>query len=234
MSLPKNGYSSPRGLGDLVIILTWIGIIFTVVITCLDWIEVGLISGMTDGSQNFSIFQILITFAGLTVVLTSGVVFLIWVYRTHLNLTAFGACRLKYTPVSAVVWWFVPLLFYIFPFSAIGEIWRASDPRFTDDLSWKKAPGSPMLGRWQFFWIISDIFSWISLVMLISNDNHEALVVDLVADAFIIVAEVYSIFIVKEITSRQEEKQMQLANIGRSNNEWPYLMPPPIPGRLTL
>ena len=42
--------------------------------------------------------------------LITVILFLMWVHRSHKNLKALGADETKFSPRSAVLWWFVPFM----------------------------------------------------------------------------------------------------------------------------
>jgi hypothetical protein len=51
-----------------------------------------------------------------------------WLASAYRNLPALGAVWPKFTPATAVGWWFVPVANLVRPLEAILEVWRASDP----------------------------------------------------------------------------------------------------------
>ena len=57
-----------------------------------------------------------------------AVTFLLWFARAYRNLPALGAHELKYSPRSAVGWWFVPFASMVVPLLVAIELLRASDP----------------------------------------------------------------------------------------------------------
>lgn len=56
------------------------------------------------------------------------VVFLIWFFRAHKNLSALGGRELKYSPGWAVGGFFVPFLSLVRPLQVMREVWHGSDP----------------------------------------------------------------------------------------------------------
>jgi hypothetical protein len=51
--------------------------------------------------------------------LATGIVFLAWLNRAYRNLPALGARGLKFTPRSAVLWWFCPFANLVVPFRVV-------------------------------------------------------------------------------------------------------------------
>lgn len=64
----------------------------------------------------------------LMAMLLSAVAFLLWIYRARQNLSAFRVESFEFSP-AGVVWSFcIPFLNLVQPYSAVREIWQASDP----------------------------------------------------------------------------------------------------------
>ncbi|MFZ7129320.1 DUF4328 domain-containing protein [Avibacterium avium] len=51
-----------------------------------------------------------------------GIIYLIWVYKAHFNLSLLGAKNLRYSHSSAIWWWFVPIANLWKPYSVLKEI----------------------------------------------------------------------------------------------------------------
>src|ERR1700733_12920469 len=69
---------------------------------------------------------------GLLVTQISSIVFvLVWIHRASQNLRGLGRYGMRSTPGACVVAFFIPIASIWLPFSAMREIWRASDPEAT-------------------------------------------------------------------------------------------------------
>jgi hypothetical protein len=91
------------------------------------------------------------------VFLITAIVYLMWIHRAYRNLPALGATGLKYSPRSAVLWWFCPLANLVVPFQIVRETWQASDlASYQSPEGWQKAPTSILLGFWWGGWIASN------------------------------------------------------------------------------
>jgi hypothetical protein len=112
--------------------------------------------------------NIAIGVARLVVLLATGVVFLMWIYRANLNCRGFGATGMKFTPGWAVGWYFVPVANLVYPFLAMREIWRVS----TDPAQWEKVPGSFLLGIWWTFWLLTWFLGLFVYCSLHSHSLH--------------------------------------------------------------
>lgn len=56
------------------------------------------------------------------------IVFCLWWHRVTVNLRSLGATRLRYTPLQAVLAFFVPVVNLLWPAFVGLDIWRESDP----------------------------------------------------------------------------------------------------------
>ena len=139
--------------------------------------------------------------AGTLFVLTA-IAFLMWVHRSHRNLSALGAQGLKFTPGWAVGWWFIPILNLFQPFRIIREIWRASDPSVAIGTAWRAAPSSPLIGWWWGLFLASVVYFQVSGDAPISLYLLTA-TVDIATDLFGVIAAVLAIRLVLRIEARQ-------------------------------
>jgi len=79
------------------------------------------------------------------------VVFLMWMYHAAKNVRAFGQQGLEHSPGWCVGWWFIPIANLFKPYTAMREIWRASDPETVGPqakVRWSAAPVGPLLALW--------------------------------------------------------------------------------------
>ena len=74
--------------------------------------------------------------------------FLPWLFRTRVNVRAFGARRMRFARHWTLLGFFVPLLNVVRPYHVVCEIWKASDPRVGDPLEWRHQPVSPLVLLW--------------------------------------------------------------------------------------
>ncbi|PYC76996.1 hypothetical protein C7C46_20565 [Streptomyces tateyamensis] len=80
--------------------------------------------------------------------LTAGVVFLIWFWRCHTNIRALAPERLTFSPGTAVVVWFVPIVCLWQPRQAIMDLARATGGVSTRLVNaWWAAWLTQLLGR---------------------------------------------------------------------------------------
>ena len=145
----------------------------------------------------------------------TGVVFFIWIYRVYGNLPALGARYLRFTPGWAVGWFFIPFMNLFRPYQVVQEIWKASNPFYADDHSWKTTRSSPLIRWWWILFLISTISG--SFVAKVSGFEiepkvfHQLARIKLISDGLDIVAAILAILVVRAINARQKEKSKRFA-----------------------
>jgi hypothetical protein len=101
------------------------------------------------------------TLTYFALLLGAAVTFLLWFARAYRNLPALGAYELKYSPRSAVSWWFVPVVSMVVPLLVAIELSRASDPSITpnDRNERRRAPFPKLLLAWWIAFNTATIFA---------------------------------------------------------------------------
>lgn len=74
---------------------------------------------------------------------TAAGLFLYWIHCASRNARSLGARGMRYGPVAAIAWWFVPVWNLWKPLDVLRELFCASHPDHLDD--WKRAPEPPRL-----------------------------------------------------------------------------------------
>jgi hypothetical protein len=94
------------------------------------------------------------------VVVPTGIVFCMWMYRSYRNLEDMGVAGLHNSPGWAAGAFFVPILGLFLPYMIVQEMWKASDPdRPIDTWEWQDGKSSALIGWWWVFWIIHTYFT---------------------------------------------------------------------------
>jgi hypothetical protein len=70
--------------------------------------------------------QLLLAFALLALYVASAVAFLLWINRSYARLEARRVGGRRFSPVTALVWFFVPLAFLFVPRQVVTELWYAN------------------------------------------------------------------------------------------------------------
>ncbi len=141
--------------------------------------------------------------------LTTGVCFLVWTYRLHQNLRAFGVSRLSVTAGWAVGYFFVPIISLYRPYQIFSEIWKASDPGPAprEGGAWQTLKVPALVGVWWAFWLGSGIVDQLS-----ATTPDETTGVALGA-ALRLIAAVLALLVVRQFTAREEQTAGQLSLI---------------------
>lgn len=112
--------------------------------------------------------------------LTTGVLFLRWIYFANKNVRYFGARHLRFTPGWSIGWYFVPIWNLWKPYQAMKEIWRAS----IDPAAWSQVPRPGLLPLWWTFWIISSSLSRASTRLELRADTQPEQIVASIVSLF--------------------------------------------------
>jgi hypothetical protein len=130
--------------------------------------------------------QMTIGVAQLVLYITTGIVFLSWIYRANGNARALGAKDMRFTPGWAVGWYFVPIMSLWKPFQAMREIWQAS----AAPGNWQSVQTPPLLGWWWALYLGANILGQIGLRLSKNIDSVDSAIT---ASAFITAADIASV-----------------------------------------
>lgn len=176
-------------------------------------------SDLQNGNIGFIMFVIGIL--NLILVIVTGIITLVWFYRSNKNIHAFGAKEVS-SPRMAVIWWFIPILNLWKPYQVAQQIWKASDPLMvlSNGTEWKKSSNSDIIKIWWLLAILSIVVS-LSLQFFIPSINAQPLfepryetnpsIFDeqfqiIVPSILGIVSSIFFIKMIKQISDRQEIK----------------------------
>ena len=150
--------------------------------------------------------------------IAAGIIFLVWVHRTHSNLPSLGAIELRFTPGWAVGWFFIPIMSLFRPYQVASEIWKASDPNVdtTDNVSWKNVATSPIVGWWWAPFLISNYIGLFAMRMILRGEELSDLLAStyayMVSDAIDVVGILITILMVRRIGQFQEAKNKLISS----------------------
>ena len=147
----------------------------------------------------------------IAVQVATAIAFLMWIYRAHSNLPALGAINLEYSPGWAVGCFFIPVANLIWPYFAMSEIWRGSDPTKYNTVSGRCLRSFPLL-----------VACWwgLCLLMIFMNPGssqvsripgtHETLIhthyLSVVAYLVAAISAIVAVKLVRTIDENQEER----------------------------
>ena len=166
-----------------------------------------------EGSLGFLFLTViqLISVSEIFIFWLCVIFFLIWLYRAFSNLSPLKARNLEFSPGWAVGWWFVPIASLFKPYQAVTELWRESDPDYDEDLGFLSSVVSnpAFFGIWWGSWILSNITARIT-TKLGDSENPEMFKLFfaslIVSSLLTIIAGSILIYIIHEVTNRQEKR----------------------------
>jgi len=233
ISVPKIGsritdsFESKRTLAICVIVGLLLVMSLRIVAFGSEYLQLRLVSAVaagqtitqSEGAANDKRQQVIASLQAFAYIVTA-ILFLVWIHRVYLNLSALGAFNLTYSPGWAVGGFFVPFLNLVRPFQVVKEIWRASDP---DEYAWRQARTSPLVGLWWISFLGTALIG--RIVAMLGNQAGTTLNSLLNAtraamfnDAFDAAAAVPAIILVWSINKRQELRHTHLvAGRGMAN-----------------
>lgn len=151
--------------------------------------------------------------AGVTfwAVLATGIVWIIWHYRAHSNLSTFGVTGLRYSPGAIVAWWIVPLANLVLPVLTTAETWKASGAAAEGQPSeWQTRRVPVLLGWWWAFWVARVPLGAVAALLAVNdnastNDVLNRAYAGIGTDVALIVAAAFAIAVVRGIQRLQDQ-----------------------------
>ena len=181
----------------------------TVVLVVVDY-AFGLSTGLEEESPSPALIAAGLLIVGLALIefavyVATVVLFLMWLYRSHENLLAFGVSRqqLEYSSGWAVGSFFVPFVCLVVPYRAVRETWRKSIP---DQSSMFSDPSPPAIfPLWWAAWLVAGFGNQIYLRTMFRTDLSPEfdLVLGVVTSILDIISAAFAILVVKEIDRQQ-------------------------------
>jgi hypothetical protein len=170
----------PTGLTKFLIVLLWTYLTLSAVSAAIT--AVALATGQavntdTDTLSTYDIATLLILVPQLPVVITTGVVFLMWIHRANRNARGLGAEEMTFSPGWSVGWFFIPIANFWKPYQAMKQIWQAS----ANPSDWQSQPVPTLVSNWWALWVFSNLLSQAALrLTLRAETSNELLVSEIV------------------------------------------------------
>ena len=180
-------------------------------IQTLDRMEAGEVVSEEDRSE-IADRQARINFLSLIANVAAIIAFLMWIYRASKNLKHLHVDGQRFSPLRAVLWWFVPIFWFFRPYQVMKEIWKGSFPGLGtwNTASWMEAPVSPLLGWWWGLWLLGQWMGILGSLTYEVGETVEEIIAGnwfiLVSDILLILASALAMLLVWQITSNQEQK----------------------------
>lgn len=143
----------------------------------------------------------------ILVYLATIVVFLMWLYRAHQNLPAFGVPRhtIQHSSAWAVGSFFIPFVSLVVPYQAIKDLWNKSVPGNTQMFSALSPPA--FFPLWWGVWLISNFIANIHWQLQLRSEItlDTSYTIGLVSSVVDIAAAILALTVVREIEKQQFE-----------------------------
>jgi hypothetical protein len=157
----------------------------------------------------FSLFVLLLLYGSW---IPGIVLFCMWLHRIVRNLPWIGAPDPRWTPGGAVGRCFIPGLNFVHPFFSVIDVWKASDPTTAraDQPIRNSRPVAPLIAAWWGTYIGGRVVSIFSSRLVNSPDAGTVVVgafIDIFANVVVAAAAVLAIFMVRQVTARQDAKR---------------------------
>ena len=132
------------------------------------------------------------------------VLFCMWLHRIVRNMPALGAPDPRLSPARAVVYCFIPIVFWVHPLWSVLDAWRGADSsrRWLDRSTRRTLRAPQSIVWWWVAWLAGNYITNIG-----SRFNGSAGVVfDVIGSAGQIAAAVLVVMVIRDVTARQERK----------------------------
>ena len=157
-----------------------------------------------------------VAITGLIVLLVTGIVWVVWQYRSQANLHAARLRELGYTPGWVVGWWLIPFANLVKPFQTVRELWKASSGAD----AWWLSPTWPLIGWWWAAWIAALVLGRVATAVFNGAATLDTLISSswlyLVYEVVVIIAAVLAIAIVRAVIERQAGLRTDSPGRGRA------------------
>lgn len=217
-------YVSPRGRASLatialgaLIVISAVGIVSTFQeITLLQDIADGAYANVSD-AEFYAVAdandsrQAIVGLLYLAIYLVTVVVFLMWQYRVRKNADDIGTTGLRFSPGWVVGWWFVPIMNFFRPYQMMKELWQSNYHNVYEHSESRNLEVSGLLGWWWGLFLIGGFFGNIAGGTYLRSDDIDTLIIgdwfDIGSSVILIVAAVFAIVLIREISDFQESKR---------------------------
>ncbi|MGH2819592.1 MAG: DUF4328 domain-containing protein [Actinomycetota bacterium] len=225
------GYRSASGVGRATVLTLWPMVVLLALMALSDVMQylttAGLEAGLASGSiSNGTALAAGASFLGAALLailfgvgtLVGGILFIVWMHRTHSNLPALGARGLRFTPGWAIGGWFVPILNLWRPKQIADEIYAASNPHAPAEMgvSWRQN-GPRVVVLWWATWLTGGLLGQVASSMMGADPSgfgayRTGLLLDAVSNVVLVAAGYFAITFVREVTERQERRAARLSS----------------------
>ncbi len=217
-------YRPLRTPATVVYVMTAIVALFTVAAIVSGFFEVSLLGRIADGktfttseAEHNDVRVAIIGLLQALAYLATGIAFIVWFYRAHVNLGALGATEVRHDSGWAIGAWFIPFFNLVRPKSMANDVWRASDPDLSAPVGiarWGQVALPVFYSAWWTAWVLGNIGNGVAAALAQSEEPETLKAsseVTLVADGLTLLGGILLIVVVRSITARQQARHAALA-----------------------
>lgn len=221
-SIPKfvSGHSRAKAAKVFLIIT----LIFGIIAIVSNYLEINLLERIAgagyysvDEAQANDSRQLIISIFQSILIFPTGVLFILWFYRSHRNLKALGNRHLKYGSGWTIGGFFVPILGLFRPYQVMKEIWMKSNPSINDEVlpgfKRKESKSSTLYGWWWFLFILSNYLSRLPHFFWSPEESASMYImgnwISISSEIIEIASAIVTIQLINEIVRRQQEKKKE-------------------------
>jgi hypothetical protein len=205
-----SGFRDPTSLTRWLKILLWVGISLTAIAIASGLVELKLLADLEAGkklgpdvAEMSDLRQRVIGGVRFVAIITTIVIFAMWIYRANYNARQLGATDMVFTPGWSVGWYFIPIANLWKPYQAMREIWKAS----AAPANWKDHPRGPILPWWWGLFLFDNFLNQAAFRLALRAQTlpqiTEASMLSVVSDAVDIVASLIALALVSQIYRMQ-------------------------------
>lgn len=179
------------------------------------WVEITLVERIRDGVfvtfDEVAASDARLSRAGLLYLVAfvaATAAYLMWLYRAAGNLASVrsgdGSTPLRFSPGSAVGWYFIPVMNLFRPIQVMGELYRESNP---------ERRSSPLISWWWLLWLTAALLGPGITGFRTFQSSGQAVVADwrTIASSIVLVADALLIYvIIGRICAWQDERGREL------------------------
>jgi hypothetical protein len=207
---PAAGFRDPTTLTRWLKIVLWTGIGLTVISIASGLMELKLLSDLAAGktlepgaADSNDLRQRIIGGVRVVEIITTIVIFAMWIYRANYNARQLGAAGMEFTPGWSVGWYFIPIANLFKPYQAMREIWKAS----AAPANWQDHPRGEILPWWWGFFLFGNLLNQAAFRLALRAETlpqiTTASTTSVVADAVDIVSSLIALVLVGQIYRMQ-------------------------------
>jgi hypothetical protein len=211
----RSSYRSTEGITKALVVLLGINFVIFLAAVVSGLIDVNLFTRIQAGEfitdqqlTTSDLRQVIIGLGQLTMLIVTGIIFLVWFHRLYKNMPNLGMGPLRYGTGWAIGAWFVPILNLFRPKQIMNDIWRASDGSFAySPGSFAGRDVSLLVNAWWGMLLVSGLLSRVASRASFETDTVEELLDSswkyIISDGFDLLLLLATIAVALTLSSRQ-------------------------------